>query len=122
MIFELGPVANNVVRYDHFDLCCRMIGELLDWNENNACDLDAMVHYKTFDDCVVPPGYFVHPDREGRDFVAIETGDPLFINATGEVIAYEQEETVFPLFVNEAAYQNDRLGMTLARKRRGFGV
>lgn len=120
LIFELGPVANNVVRYDHFALCRDMIQELLEWDEGKVRDLSEVVHYKTYGERHVPAGYFIHPDREGSDFVAIETGDPLFINGAGEVICYQEQATTFPLFINEAAYQNDRLGMTFATQRSGF--
>ncbi|KAL7986900.1 hypothetical protein Chor_005819 [Crotalus horridus] len=43
--------------------------------------------------------------RHGLDFVAkFNAGDPMFLTLEGRTIAYDGEVTVYPTFVNEAAY------------------
>lgn len=119
-IFEVGPVANNVIRYDLFMKVYDMVSDLICWDFKGDIDLASVEYYKSYDDIKIPPGYYVHPERENRDFVAIKPGDPLFVDAEGKVISHEGPETVWPMFINEAAYQNARLGMTLSHKRTGF--
>ena len=119
-IFEVGPVANNVVRYDLFMKVYAMVCDILSWDQSQSHDLSTVEYYKSYKDIVVPQGYYIHPERENADFQPIEPGDPLFINLDGEVIRHEGEDTVWPMFINEAAYQKDRLGMTLSHKRNGF--
>jgi succinylglutamate desuccinylase len=119
-IFEVGPVANNVIRYDLFMKVYEMVCDLLAWDFEGDIDLAQVEHYKSYSDVKVPEGYYVHPSRENKDFVPINPGEPLFINVENDVIAHEGDEVVWPMFINEAAYQNDRLGMTLSHKRIGF--
>jgi len=119
-IFEVGPVANNVIRFDLFKKVYDMVCDLLSWDFEGDLDLSQVEHYKSYEDIKVPEGYYVHPDRENQDFVAINPGDPLFIDVDGNTINHESDDVVFPMFINEAAYQNDRLGMTLSHKRPGF--
>ena len=119
-IFEVGPVANNVVRYDLFMKVYEMVCDLICWDFNSQIDLGQVEYYKSYEDIKIPEGYYIHPDRENKDFVAIHPGDPLFIDADGQVITHDGPETIWPMFINEAAYQNDRLGMTLSHKRVGF--
>ncbi|XP_056657174.1 N-acyl-aromatic-L-amino acid amidohydrolase (carboxylate-forming) [Monodelphis domestica] len=47
---------------------------------------------------------FVHPKLQDRDFLPLKPGDPIFELFSGEEICYEGDATVYPAFINEAAY------------------
>jgi len=73
---------------------------LVDYPRDNQGDIDAMVHQ----------------DRQDRDFSVIETGNPLFLTFDDEVIYYEGE-SLYTIFINEAAYYEKGFAMCLARKK-----
>jgi aspartoacylase len=65
----------------------------------------------------------LHPQRQGRDWQPMEPGDPLFRTAAGESIAYEppaalEGQRVWPLFINEAAYGEKRIALSLTSRER----
>jgi len=50
------------------------------------------------------PAALVHRDLQDRDWQPLKRGDALWASANGETIAYDGEETVYPIFINEAGY------------------
>jgi aspartoacylase len=58
----------------------------------------------------------VHQDVEGNDFKALTPGSPIFQTFNGESILYKGTETVYPTFINEAAYYDNNLAMSLCVK------
>lgn len=58
------------------------------------------------------PGALVHPSLQGRDFEPLRAGEPLWLGADGQTIAYDGSAggEVLPIFVNEAAYYNAESG------------
>lgn len=122
LTIEVGPVANNVLDSALIIATNRMVELLLKWDFSDEIDLSQVEHYKSFGEYKFPDSeeWFVHPKLERSDFVKLNPGDPVFINMAGEVLGFDSEESVFPFFINEAAYLNDRLVMTMSRKRNGF--
>jgi len=59
----------------------------------------------------------VHPNLQDHDYSIIRKGDPLFVTLEGEVLAYQEEEELYALFINEAAYYEKGFAMCLAKKR-----
>lgn len=119
---EVGPVANNVLDAELILATNKMVTALLEWDFNESYDLSTVEHYKSFDEYKFPETgtWYVHPKLERADFVELNPGDPVFINMEGEVLGFDFPESIYPFFINEAAYQNDRLVMTMSRKRSGF--
>lgn len=72
----------------------------LDYPRTAACELAAMVH----------------PQVQDRDFEPVQPGEPLFIDFEGNSIAWSGSETVWPTFVNEQAYYEKGVAMSLTRK------
>ncbi|XP_069617184.1 aspartoacylase isoform X2 [Ranitomeya imitator] len=62
--------------------------EKIDYPRNNIGDLSAIIH----------------PSLQDQDWKPLNPGDPMFISLDGKVTCYEGENTVYPTFVNEAAY------------------
>ena len=65
----------------------------------------------------------LHPQRQGRDWQPMQPGDPLFRTAAGESIAYVppaglEDQRVWPLFINEAAYGEKRIALSLTSRER----
>ncbi len=79
-------------------------------------------HLKNIDfprDSLGLPHSFIHPDIQGKDWIPIQPNDPLFINLKGDVInlsKYSINYEVVPVFINEAAYAEKHIAMSLTQK------
>lgn len=61
----------------------------------------------------------IHPDLNGRDFCELKKGDKLFRSFDGKDVLYEGEsngESVYPIFINEPAYYEKDIAMSLTLK------
>ena len=58
----------------------------------------------------------LHPDRPQWDWIALYPGDPLFLTEAGETIHYQGEEPVWPVFCNEASYEEKGIALSLTRR------
>ncbi len=117
---ELGPVANNVVSGDLVIKMYEIVLNILSWDFKENFDFSKNEIYQTTKEVYYPKketGWYVHPDLEGSDFKKLSFGNPMFINVNKEVLNYEEEESVYPFFINEAAYQNSGVAMYFAKKR-----
>jgi aspartoacylase len=54
--------------------------------------------------------------RQHRDWRPLEPGEPLFVDAGGTAHAYAGSERVWPVFVNEAAYGEKGIALSLTRR------
>lgn len=59
----------------------------------------------------------IHPQLQFHDYEPLHPGEPMFLTFVGESILYQGESTVFPVFINEAAYYEKGIAMTLTQKR-----
>ncbi|MCP9860229.1 MULTISPECIES: aspartoacylase [unclassified Cyanobium] len=69
------------------------------------------------------PAAVVHPQRQGRDWRPIGAGEPLFLTAEGTTIPFhpsgdQVEEPVWAVFINEAAYGEKGIALSLTRRER----
>jgi aspartoacylase len=67
------------------------------------------------------PAACLHPLRQDRDWQPIRAGDPLFLLADGRTQTYEPpaglaEQPVWPVFINEAAYGEKGIALSLTRR------
>jgi aspartoacylase len=67
------------------------------------------------------PAAVIHPRRQGRDWQPLVAGDPLFLGVDGRTLAYAPApqlagETVWPVFINEAAYGEKGIAMSLTSR------
>lgn len=56
--------------------------------------------------------------RQDRDFCLLHPGDPTFLSFSGETLRYKGKEALYPFFINEGAYYEKGVALSLARKRR----
>jgi succinylglutamate desuccinylase len=75
--------------------------EAIDYPRNGQNELTAMIH----------------PDRQGQDYQPLSPGEPLFLDPQGKAIYHQGNHTVFPVFINEAAYYEKGIAMVFAEKQ-----
>jgi succinylglutamate desuccinylase len=88
------PAAKNPLTVYH------TIGAI-DYPRNQNKEIDAMIH----------------PHLQSRDYQALNPGDPMFLTFDGESVLYEGKSTVYPIFINEAAYYEKGIAMCFTQKQ-----
>lgn len=58
----------------------------------------------------------VHPSLRNGDYREVKPGDPLFQTFDYETIAYDGDHSVWPIFIDESAYYEKKLAMSLTVK------
>ena len=125
---EVGAIAQGVLNADYLQQTERLVHDILDY-------LDAMNQGEFLP---VPPSLSVyqvissvdyprnasgelqaviHPHLQFKDYEPLSDGEPMFLKFTGEAIPYRGETTVYPVFINEAAYYEKKIAMTLTNKQ-----
>lgn len=59
----------------------------------------------------------IHPQLQFKDYQPLHPSEPIFLSFTGEVVCYQGESTVFPVFINESAYYEKHIAMVLTEKQ-----
>ena len=124
---EVGAVANGVLDASLFQQTEALVYAILDYLE--ACNQgmspaikEPLTIYQNAQRIDYPRNELgelqamIHPQLQFRDYQAIQPGDPMFLTFEGEAIAYEGESTVYPVFINEAAYYEKGIAMYLTEK------
>ncbi|HEY9641475.1 MAG TPA: aspartoacylase [Coleofasciculaceae cyanobacterium] len=128
LVVEVGPVAQGVLDAQWFQKTEELVHAILDYLE--ACNQGMMPPLQspftlyefigTIDYPRNPQGELramVHPLLQGRDYEPLHPGDPIFLTLEGEAIAYQGDTTVYPTFINEAAYYEKGIAMCLMQKQ-----
>ena len=58
----------------------------------------------------------VHPNLQNGDYKEVKSSDPIFISFDGKDIPNEEDKSVWPIFINESAYYEKKLAMSLTLK------
>jgi aspartoacylase len=127
VIVEVGPVAQGVLKHQVTEQMATMTQLILDFVQAYNTDSlpvlpDAIEAFRYTKSLTLPVDTdnnriaMVHEDVEGNDFKALKPGSPIFQTFTGEAILYNGIETVYPTFINEAAYYDNNLAMSLCVK------
>ena len=124
---EIGPVPQGLLRSDLITLTDEVVKHGLDYlhalNEGRqkavpdsveVFEFKEEVMFPKADDAIVGT---IHPSLQDRDYEALKYGDPMFECLDGSVIVYEKQETVYPVFINEAAYYYQHVAMVLCLKK-----
>ena len=59
----------------------------------------------------------IHPNLQNRDYHPLHPGDPIFLLFDGGAIAYSGDTTVYPIFINEAAYYEKGIALCLTQRQ-----
>jgi len=124
---EIGPVPQNILRHDIINRMELTVSTILDVvNELNAnlygrINLQTEVYYH-LDDVRYPEqkpslNYVIHKYIEGKDYQELRIGDPIFVAENGGEIRYNGQDSVYPVFINEAAYYEKKIAFSITQKR-----
>ncbi len=127
VIVEVGPVAQGVLKHEVTEQMAQMTQLILDfveaYNTNTLPTLNAETQaFRYLKSLTLPVDSqgnriaMVHKNIEGNDFKAVAPGTAIFRTFDGKDINYEGAETVYPTFINEAAYYDNNLAMSLCAK------
>lgn len=117
IIVEVGLVPHNVKSFQYINDTLKIVEIALNSDLSTPVNYKEKVYYHTVKDLHFEKGYFVHPKVEYGNLQVLRKGDPLFISLDGDIINYESDQVVYPFFVNEAAYQETEIVMSLGEKR-----
>lgn len=126
---EVGPVPQAVLRAEPFLDTEALIHTILDCLEelNQGKDpfenVDTLTIYQ-YQDAIDYPKTdngeiqaMIHPDLQNQDYEPLNPGDPMFLSLDGQTIPYQGQVTVWPVFINEAAYYEKGMAMCLTQKK-----
>lgn len=125
---EVGAVAQGVVDAYQLQQTEMLIHTILDYlDASNGEESLPVPPYLTVYQAIASVDYprnaagelkaAVHPNLQFKDYQPLHPGEPMFLTFTGESIPYQGESTAFPVFINEAAYYEKGIAMTLTEKQ-----
>jgi len=127
IVVEVGPIAQGVVDAHIFLETEKLVYQMLDFiNEynlgnyiSNKKELDVYKKIKSIDYPRSDDGditAMIHPALQGKDYSKLKNGEPIFLDFNGNEILYQDEEDVYPLFINEVSYYEKGIAMVLTEK------
>lgn len=127
VIVEIGPQPQSVIRQDVLDWMETMTQSILDfvelYNNNSLPELPATYDaYNYIESLTLPMDEngerigMVHKSVQDNDFKPLKKGDPIFTLFDGGEITYQGDYEAYPHFINEAAYYDNNLAMSLGQK------
>ncbi|XP_059211041.1 N-acyl-aromatic-L-amino acid amidohydrolase (carboxylate-forming) B-like [Centropristis striata] len=126
---EIGPQPHGVVRSNIYTAMKVGVQHMLDWVrffnsgtifEGGFVDVYTMINHIDYprDSETHNITAAIHPQLQDRDFCLLHPEDPLFQTFSGETLRYKGNEPLYPFFINECAYYEKGIALSLARKRR----
>ncbi|WP_341532275.1 aspartoacylase (plasmid) [Nostoc sp. UHCC 0302] len=125
---EVGPVPQGVLNAVLFQKTKSIIYAIFDYVQAfNQGSIQSQTNTLTLYEYVRTIDYprnehgeiqaMIHPQLQSRDFEPLNPGEPIFLTFDEETITYKGTSTVFPIFINEAAYYEQGTAMCLTNKR-----
>ncbi|WP_392530489.1 aspartoacylase [Nostoc sp. C117] len=133
-VIEVGAVAQNVLNAELFQETEQLIYAILDYfewyNEGQVPQINKTLTLYEYIGTIDYPrsdAYgglhlrgeiqaMIHPQLQFRDYEPLNPGDPIFLTFAGKDILYEGASTVYPIFINEAAYYEKGIAMHISQK------
>ena len=125
IMIEVGAQPQGVLRADVFDLTERMALAILEFvrlfNASQVPELPPCDVFRFIENIHFPRDEegerlaMIHPALQDADFIPVQHGDPVFMAFNGETQAW-QGETIYPHFINEAAYHKLHVAFATANK------
>ena len=124
LILEVGPVANGVVEATALESTLSLIESILEeMSERKIIESGGLELYEETQDIHYPTNEkgdlnaYINSEFQGKNFELINGPYTPFRSFQNEAIGMETEESLYPIFINEAAYYPQNLAFTLCRKR-----
>lgn len=124
---EVGPLAHGAVKAEVFQRTAAVVLKALDIIEafNSGKEFQArevemfeckkLVKYPCDENGNISA--MIHPKLEGQDWKPLKKGDPMFMTFDGQTVTYEEEDVIWPTFINEAAYLAEKEVAFVATKK-----
>ncbi|WP_427162175.1 aspartoacylase [Aliinostoc sp. HNIBRCY26] len=127
-VVEVGAVAQGVLNAELFQNTENLIYQILDYldrySRGETLEVkNKLTLYKLIGSIDFPRNEYgeiqamIHPQLQYRDYEPLNPGDPIFLTLDGQAIAYEGTSTVYPIFINEAAYYEKGVAMCFTEKQ-----
>ncbi|BDX04747.1 aspartoacylase [Planctobacterium marinum] len=127
VIVEIGPQPQSVLRHDVLEWMQTMTKHLLDYvHLHNIEQLpvlpDELQVYSYVETLKLPEDEqgnrmgMVHRHVQDRDFHPVKPGEPIIALFDGGELVWEGDYEAYPHFINEAAYYDNNLAMSMAKK------
>jgi succinylglutamate desuccinylase len=125
---EVGAISQGVVDASILQYAERLVLAALDYvdnlNQGVPMTIPTMVTvYRAIEAIDYPRNgqneltAMIHPDRQNQDYQPMVDGDSLFIDLQGKTIQYNGKRTIFPVFINEAAYYEKGIAMVFTEQQ-----
>lgn len=125
---EVGPIAQGLLKATLFQETEELVYAVLDYleqfNQGRISSTNetlilynhlSVVNYPKQQDGKILG--MIHPELQDKDYQALNPGDPIFLTFDGKTIVYEGVSTVWPIFINEAAYYEKGIAMCFTQKQ-----
>uniref|UniRef100_A0A673ZWD6 Aminoacylase 3 n=1 Tax=Salmo trutta TaxID=8032 RepID=A0A673ZWD6_SALTR len=124
---EIGPQAHGVVRSNILSTMQEGVQHMLEWIhlfnsgtqfEGGKVDVYTMVKnvYNALETLTTGHSLSMGCTID-RDFCLLRPNDPVFQTFSGETLKYKGTEPLYPFFINECAYYEKGIALSLARQR-----
>ncbi|YAG11435.1 aspartoacylase [Nostoc sp. DSM 114161] len=124
---EVGPIPQGVLKAQLFQQTEKLIHGILDYIERfNQGEILATKETLTLYHHLSVVDYpkkqdgtifgMIHPELQDKDYQALNPGDAMFLTFDNQTIIYQGESTVWPIFINEAAYYEKGIAMAFTKK------
>ena len=124
---EVGPQVHGTLDAILFERTEKLVLRLLElverWNQGKLGEalrsVEVHTEWKQVDYPRNSEGQItamIHPDLQGKDYMEFQPGSPMFRTFSGHDVPWNGPESVWPVFINEAAYYEKKVAMTLTRK------
>ena len=128
LAIEVGAVAQGVLDAELFQQTEQLIHHVLDYfDQYNQGKITSVTNTFTTYQCIHAVDYprdengeiqaMIHPALQFQDYQPLYPGDPMFMTFDHKEIFYEGESTVYPIFINEAAYYEKGIAMYFSQKQ-----
>lgn len=126
-VIEVGAVAQNVLDAELFQQTEQLIYAILEYfewfNQGNTPQINNSLTFYEYIGTIDYPRdergeiqAMIHPQLQFRDYEPLNPGEPIFLTFAGKDILYDGVSTVYPIFINEAAYYEKGVAMHLTQK------
>ncbi|MFN6562900.1 MAG: aspartoacylase [Nostoc sp. ChiSLP01] len=127
-VIEVGAVAQNVLNAELFQQTEQLIYTILEYfewcNKGNIPEINNTLTFYEYIGTIDYPRdesgeiqAMIHPQLQFRDYEPLNPGEPIFRTFAGKDILYDGVSTVYPIFINEAAYYEKGVAMHLTQKQ-----
>lgn len=126
IMLELGAQPQGVSRADIFQDCQNMLKIILDYvdlyNKQKVPESEPVTTYRFGEVVLFPMDEedqiigLVHPNLLDGDFKPVAVNEPIFAMFDGSELLLQGNKTIYPHFINEAAYKQSNVAFSTADK------